>query len=121
MNCVKIGLPGKLIIGDYFQENRTSRIPFLLLRISFPGRPIFIQFVPGFSSRVGEVEKSLTSNSVMANETLLALGVDRMTETRCSCVSEKLPRIQNVREIFLYLEVGFISKRADHILVQVRQ
>ena len=52
----------------------------------------------------------------MANETLLALGVDRMTETRCSCVSEKLPRIQNVREIFLYLEVGFISKRADHIL-----
>ena len=24
-----------------------SRRPFLLLRISFPGRPIFIQFVPG--------------------------------------------------------------------------
>ena len=31
----------------YFQENGTSRRPFLLLRISFPGRPIFIQFVPG--------------------------------------------------------------------------
>ena len=45
-NCVKIGLPGKSILGDYFQENRTSRRPFLLLKISFPGRPIFIQFVP---------------------------------------------------------------------------
>ena len=39
----KIGLPGKSILGDYFQENMTSRRPFLLLRISFPGRPIFIQ------------------------------------------------------------------------------
>ena len=24
-NCIKIGLPGKLILRDYFQENRTSR------------------------------------------------------------------------------------------------
>ena len=24
-NCIKIGLPGKLILGDYFQVNRTSR------------------------------------------------------------------------------------------------
>ena len=39
-----IGTP---ILGDYFQENRTSWRPFLLLRISFPGRPIFIQVVPG--------------------------------------------------------------------------
>ena len=23
-NCIKIGLPGKSILGDYFQENRTS-------------------------------------------------------------------------------------------------
>ena len=45
-NCIKISLPGKSILGDYFQENRTSRRHFLLLRISFPGRPIFIQFVP---------------------------------------------------------------------------
>ena len=43
MNCIKIGLPRKLILGDYSQENRTSRRPFLLLRITFPGRPIFIQ------------------------------------------------------------------------------
>ena len=35
-NCIKIGLPGKSILKAYFQENRT----FLLLRISFPGRPI---------------------------------------------------------------------------------
>ena len=24
-NCIKIGLPGKSILGDYFQENMTSR------------------------------------------------------------------------------------------------
>ena len=23
-NCIKIGLPGKLILRDYFQENRTG-------------------------------------------------------------------------------------------------
>ena len=46
-NCIKMGLPRQSILGDYFQENRTSRRPFLLLRISFPGRPIFIQFIPG--------------------------------------------------------------------------
>ena len=34
-------------LGDYFQENRTSQRPFLSLRISFPGRPIFIQLPPG--------------------------------------------------------------------------
>ena len=26
-NCIKIGLPGKSILKDYFQENRTSRRP----------------------------------------------------------------------------------------------
>ena len=44
---IKIGLSGKSILRDYFQDNKTSRRPFLLLRIRFPGRPIFIQFVPG--------------------------------------------------------------------------
>ena len=39
----KIGLPGKSILGDYFQENRTFLRHFLLLRIRFPGRPILIQ------------------------------------------------------------------------------
>ena len=28
-NCIKIGLPGKSILRDYFHENRTSRRPFL--------------------------------------------------------------------------------------------
>ena len=28
-NCIKIGLHGKLILGDYYQENGTSRRPFL--------------------------------------------------------------------------------------------
>ena len=46
-NCIKISLPGKSILRGYFQDNRTSWRPFLLLRISFPGRPIFIQFIPG--------------------------------------------------------------------------
>ena len=45
-NCLIIGLPGKSILRDYFQEKWTSRRPFLLLRIHFPGRPIFIQFIP---------------------------------------------------------------------------
>ena len=45
MNCIKIGLPGKSILRT--QENRTSRRPFFFLRISFPGRPIFIQLPPG--------------------------------------------------------------------------
>ena len=45
-NCIKISLPGKSILGDYFQENRTSQRPFLVLRIRFPGRPMFIQFIP---------------------------------------------------------------------------
>ena len=35
-NCIEIGLPGKSILRDYFQENKTSQRPFLLLRISFP-------------------------------------------------------------------------------------
>ena len=52
-NCIKIGLPGQSILGDYFQENITSPRPFLLLRISFPGRPIFIQFIPGAPAAVG--------------------------------------------------------------------
>ena len=47
MNCIKIGLPGKSILGDYFQENKTFQRPFLLLRISFPGRPIFKQLPSG--------------------------------------------------------------------------
>ena len=47
MNCIKIGLPGKSTPRDYFQESWTSRRPFLFLRISFPGRPIFIQLPPG--------------------------------------------------------------------------
>ena len=41
MNCIKIGLPGKSILGDYFQENMTSRSPFLLLTICFPRKTYF--------------------------------------------------------------------------------
>ena len=36
MKSIKIGLPGKLILRDYFQEDMTSQRPFLLPRISFP-------------------------------------------------------------------------------------
>ena len=34
--CKKIGLLGKLILEEYFQENMTSQRPFLLLRIGVP-------------------------------------------------------------------------------------
>ena len=46
MNFIKIGLPGKSFSETNFQDNMTSRRPFLLLRISFPGRPIFMPFLP---------------------------------------------------------------------------
>ena len=99
-NCIKIGLPGKLILipsdaiclaperekrphspvpaiqpvcpypalnllrplVEYFQENRSSGKPFLLVRISFPGRPIFIQFVN--SSLNGKVPLSLSRQQI---------------------------------------------------------
>ena len=38
----------------FFEENRTSQRPFLLLKISFPGRPIFIQFVPAVALLPGK-------------------------------------------------------------------
>ena len=47
MNCIKIGLPRKSILRDYFQENMISQRPFLYRRISFTGRPIFTQLPPG--------------------------------------------------------------------------
>ena len=36
-NCIQIDLPGKSIVGDYFQANRTSR--GLFHKISFMGEP----------------------------------------------------------------------------------
>ena len=43
-----------MILEDYFQENMSSRRPSLLLKISFPGRPIFIQFVPAVALLPGK-------------------------------------------------------------------
>ena len=37
-------------VWNALSYRRDLRRPFLLLRISFPGRPIFIQFIPGFFS-----------------------------------------------------------------------
>ena len=45
-NCIIIGLPGKSIFREYFQENMASQRPFLLQRICFPGGPFFIQLIP---------------------------------------------------------------------------
>ena len=76
-NCIKLGLPGKSILGDYFHENRTSRRPFLLLRISFPGGPINIQIIPG---RRGPVEVALYQFCVSAEllrSHVLQLNVDK--------------------------------------------
>ena len=40
-----------------------SRRPFLLLRISFPGRPIFIQFIPGHRRLPAAARLSLTHSA----------------------------------------------------------
>ena len=69
-NCIKLGLPGKSILKDYFQENRTSLRPYLLLRISFPGRPIFIQFIPGGNIiKIGLPGKSILGDYFQENRT----------------------------------------------------
>ena len=57
----------------------TSRRPFLLLRISFPERPIFIQFVPAVAVALvpgGGHEDALDGAAVGLGEVsdLLALG-----------------------------------------------
>ena len=62
-NCIKIGPPGKLILGDYFQENGTSRRPFLLLRISFPGRPIL------YNSSWRQLYKNRSSRKINSRRT----------------------------------------------------
>ena len=65
-----IGLPGKSILGDYFQEKGTSRRPFLLPRISFPGRPILYN-----------CPQSLTAESSQAKVAFMgAIGLWRVPE-----------------------------------------
>ena len=64
MNCIKMGLPGKSILGDYFQENMNSQRPFLSWRISFPGRPIFIQLPPAHRVQAAEPEERRTEEEV---------------------------------------------------------
>ena len=51
---MKIGLPGKLILGDYFQENRTLGRPFLLLRISFPRKTYLYTIRPCLDFVLGQ-------------------------------------------------------------------
>ena len=69
-NCIKIGPTGKLILRDYFLENRSSGRPFLLLRVSFPGRPIFIQFVPGGNCiKIGLPGKLILGDNFQENRT----------------------------------------------------
>ena len=86
-NCIKIGLPGKSILGDYFLENRTSQRPFLLLRISFPGRPIFLQSVPVgvFEGRVGGDDAGDGAAAQLAVALLIArdLAAEPVRESCC--------------------------------------
>ena len=44
MNCIKIGLPGKLILR---KRKGLREVIFSSPRIDFPGRPFLIQFPPG--------------------------------------------------------------------------
>ena len=52
-NCIKIGLPGKIDSRRLFPREKDFQRPFLLVRIRFPGRPIFIQLVPVKLSHLG--------------------------------------------------------------------
>ena len=70
----KIGLPGKSILGEYFQEDRTSQRHFLLQRINFRGRLIFIQLPPG-SSR-GAPRRAQTSARSSARRWVAWTGCD---------------------------------------------
>ena len=74
-NSIKIGLPGKSILGDYFQENMTSRRPFLLLRICFPGRPIFIQLPPEFTNVTAADFDNSNNVSETVNRTFVVVQV----------------------------------------------
>ena len=47
MNCIKIGLPGKLILSKRKGLREVLFSWKLSPRINFPGRPIFIQLPPG--------------------------------------------------------------------------
>ena len=49
----------------------TSRRPFLLLRISFPGRPIFIQLPPG-GLTAEDLSRSAGVSVVLAKERMLS-------------------------------------------------
>ena len=92
MNCIKIGLPGKSILGDYFQENVTSRRPFLLLRISFPRRPIFIQIIPGVEL-VGVIGMAGADYPEQHSAPLLAPSVK--TFMLLLLIQEKLPEVSS--------------------------
>ena len=68
---MKIGLPGKSILKDYFEEKRTSRRPFPLLRIRFPGRPILYNW----SLVEGYVEVALVEGHAVGRAGLAAVRV----------------------------------------------
>ena len=114
MNCIKIGVPGKLILGDYFQENMTSQRPFLWLKIRFPGRPIFIQFIPGCSwARTGAARRSASRPSPPARQS----GTTRPQSSGLSCpawlrgerVRTRAVRKSQVRECLGFCTADFWS------------
>ena len=45
-NCIKIGLPGKLTLRDYFQGNMTYRRPFFFTENQFSGKTYFYTIHP---------------------------------------------------------------------------
>ena len=110
-NCIKIGLPGKSILRQYFQENRTSRRPFLLLRISFPGRPIFIQFVPELVL--------VPHDGVVAGQLLGNLAVMEITPGEAEVISEAGHRLLEMILTFDQSTAGWQFNRIKFIALKI--
>ena len=72
-NCVKIGLPGKSILRDYFQESGTSQRHFPYLESIFyrlpndcrPGRLLDSEIIIDFKILVGVVLRSVLIVSII--------------------------------------------------------
>ena len=81
MNHTKIGLPGKSILRDYFNENRTSQRPFLSLRISFPPNTYFYTIassLPIVGPLLGGGDGASSSNSNSNGGAAGALSLDNI-------------------------------------------
>ena len=76
----------------------TSRRPFLLLRISFPGRPIFIQFVPELLIVFGAGEDAAVDGEVLVGDVQLLRAL--------SAVAAAAPDVHNLDLIIQKIKIN---------------